>query len=159
MSQDNLTWRNAESRESCAVPRAPRRLNHKWNGIESCQESFPRAEMAEEARWKSRSSYEFQPAVKHLAKLCSGSGKGKEHPCSHSLKALESDNVLPLSMPLWLMVQRTSHLKWKWSRVWRKQPTLFHHSLQVLFLVLMRWDHQPNADLRVFISKSICLVC
>lgn len=31
-------WRNMDSRERCAVPRVPRRLNHKWNGLERRQE-------------------------------------------------------------------------------------------------------------------------
>lgn len=118
---------------------------------------LPKRRNGRRARWETRPSYEFQSAVKHLDKLCHRVGKGKGHPHSYYLKALESDNVLSLAMPLWLMAQRTSHLKWKRSRVWGKQPALFSQSLQVSFLVLMRWDHQPKADLRVFISKGISL--
>lgn len=134
-ARENLTWRYLESRQTCEVPR---KLNHKRNHIESCQESFPRGEMAGGARWETRPSYEFQPVVKILDKSCLTSGEEKGHPCSHSLKALESDNVLPLSMPAWLMVQRTFHLKQEHSRVWSKQPALFKQSLQVSLLVLMR---------------------
>lgn len=50
MSHDNLYWRNQESRESGAAPGVPRMLSYKWNDIESCQEIFPRGEIAEGAR-------------------------------------------------------------------------------------------------------------
>lgn len=64
-------------------------------------------------------------------------GKGKWYPCCQSLKALESGKVLLLSMPLWLVVQSTSLLKWKWTRIWSKISILFNQTLQGSFLVLM----------------------
>lgn len=151
------------------APGVPRRSDQRWNSIKSCQVIFSREGVRRETiavinmgipckyvgTRHERPSYEFQPAVKHLDKLCCGSRKGNRLLCSHSTKALESDTVVPLSMPLWLMVQGTSHLNWKWSRAWCTQEALFNQHLQVPILVLTRWGHQPLA-LETDLSVHLC---